>query len=95
MTTEEGALKTAIRKYLSKQGVYWVSVQAGPGAKPGDPDIIMCLNGRFIGIEAKARRGAQSPIQAAREKEIIASGGEYHIIRDIENIKELIKRDKE
>lgn len=93
MVTEEGALKTAIRKHLSKQGIYWVSVQAGPGAKPGDPDIIMCLNGRFIGIEAKAKRGVQSPIQVRREEEIKASGGEYCIVRDIEQIKELIRRE--
>lgn len=88
--TEESLLKTRMRRYLTDHGIYWVSIQGGPGAKPGDPDIVICLKGQFVGIEAKATNGRQSPIQAKREKEIEESGGKYYLVRSMDELEEII-----
>lgn len=87
--TEEGELKTRIRRYLTDRSIYWANIQAGPGSKPGDPDIVMCLDGRFVGIEAKARKGVQSDIQRKRQKEIEKSKGRYYIVRSMEDIERI------
>lgn len=87
--TEEGELKTRIRRYLTDKGIYWANIQAGPGSKPGDPDIVMCLDGRFVGIEAKAKKGIQSDIQRKRQKEIEQSKGRYYIVRSMEDIERI------
>lgn len=89
--TEEGLLKTKIRKYLTQKNVYWASIQGGPGSKPGDPDMVVCKDGRFIALEMKAKSGRQSPIQMKREQEIKESGGEYYLIRRLEEVKEIIE----
>lgn len=90
MSSTEGLLKTRIRKFLTSKGIFWSSIQGGPGSKPGDPDLIICLNGRFIGVEVKTSGGRQSPIQKKREEEITQSGGEYIIVRKMEEIERLV-----
>ena len=90
MTTPEAKVKTEIRKYLSAQAIFWVSVQNGPGAKPGDPDLVLCYRGRFIGVEVKSATGKLRPLQKVRQKEIEASGGEFWIVRTLDDLKLLL-----
>ncbi len=57
MPTPEQLIKRDLKRFIEGIGGYWASVQGGPGSKPGDPDIIACIDGRFIGIEAKTDTG--------------------------------------
>lgn len=91
MATPEGRLKGDIRRFLTDSGAFWSNVQGGPGSKPGDPDIVVCYKGLYIGLEAKSSDGRQSPIQKVREKEILASGGIYKIVRSVEDVKEILR----
>lgn len=88
--TAEGLLKTRIRKKLTDEGIFWSSIQGGPGSKPGDPDLIACINGRFIGIEVKTAGGRQSPIQRRRQEQIEQSNGIYKIVRNMEELQEIL-----
>lgn len=87
--TEEGELKSKIRRYLTGRNIYWANIQAGPGSKPGDPDMVICYNGRFIGLEAKTRKGVQSEIQRKRQREIEGSKGQYFIVRALDDVKKI------
>ena len=89
--TAEGLLKTRIRKKLTDMGIFWSSIQGGPGSKPGDPDLIICLRGRFVGIEVKTSSGRQSPVQKVREEQIIASGGIYKVVRNMDDLMKVIE----
>lgn len=93
--TAEGLLKTRIRKKLTDEGIFWSSIQGGPGSKPGDPDLIACIDGRFIGIEVKTAGGRQSPIQKRRQEQIEQSKGIYRIIRSMEELQEMLDEYKE
>jgi Holliday junction resolvase len=53
-TTPENRVKAAIKKWLTKEGFYFFSAAAGPFSVHGVPDIIVCANGTFVGIEVKA-----------------------------------------
>lgn len=88
--TPEGRIKTEIRKWLTAKQIFWSSIQNGPGAKPGDPDLIICFQGSFIGVEVKAPGGVQSPLQKVREKEINASGGRYLIVHSLKELEEAL-----
>lgn len=90
MTTEESQTKTDIRKLLSHRGAFWSNVAGGPYSKPGDPDIIACYHGMFIGIEAKTYRGKQSEIQKVRERQIRDAGGIYMIARTVADVEEFL-----
>lgn len=56
---------------------------------PGSPDLIVIKDGYFIGLEAKAGSGRQSPVQKAFEKMIKDNGGEYYVIRSVDDLKEI------
>lgn len=90
MATPEGKVKTSIRKFLTARGIFWTSIQNGPGAKPGDPDLVLCVNGRFIGVEVKSATGRQSEVQKVRQKEIEANGGLYFVVRSLEDIERVL-----
>ena len=53
-STPEGRVKSRIKAWLSAQGFYHFSPIGGPYAVHGVPDIVVCANGRFVGIECKA-----------------------------------------
>lgn len=83
-------MKTEIRKLLSSRGAFWSNVAGGSYAKPGDPDIIACYHGLFIGIEAKTYKGKQSDIQKLREKQIFDAGGVYLLVRNVHEVEVLL-----
>lgn len=41
----------------------------------GDPDFILCSNGRFVGLELKSKDGKLSALQSAKLEWIKKSGG--------------------
>ena len=43
--------------------------------KAGIPDLLVCCNGRFLGVEIKAPNGRPSPLQLYNLREIDKSGG--------------------
>jgi len=46
---------------------------------------------RVIWMELKSATGKQSPAQKVFQKEVVSFGCEYYIVRDIEDIEELLK----
>jgi hypothetical protein len=54
VATPEKKVKMAIKSWLSAKGYYFFFPVAGPFAVHGVPDILVCAEGRFIGIECKA-----------------------------------------
>lgn len=74
MKTEEGKLKDRCRAYLTKIGAYRFSpVQQGYGAPTLDD--LVCIKGRFIGIEYKAPGKKPTPRQEQTMAAIKAAGG--------------------
>lgn len=72
-----GALKTENGNYV-KTG------------RPGVPDIVVCFDGKWIGLEIKTDTGRQSQSQKQAEKKILDSGGQYYIIRSISDVRKII-----
>lgn len=88
--TPESKLKRALKDLLNERGAYWCAVAEGAYAKPGDPDIIVCYKGTFIGIEAKTYNGSQSQWQKLRERMITEAGGIYLIVKSLEDVIEVL-----
>lgn len=67
---------------------------AGPYSKSGIPDIIACVNGRFVGIEVKASDGHASELQTRNIRLIEASGGIGYMLypKDFEAFKREMRR---
>lgn len=52
----------------------------------GLPDIIVVAGGLFIALEVKSAIGRQSPEQKVIEEQIKKHGGQYHVVRSIEDV---------
>lgn len=101
--TLEKYIQRAIIDYLSlRRDIYFF--RAGSGAirtekggyfksgKRGCPDILVLFNSRYIAIEVKSDVGKQSPEQKEAEKQIIKCGGEYHLVRSIDEVMNILKK---
>lgn len=90
--TPESELKKKIKEYLDDRSIYWCMIKGGAHSKPGDPDMIACVNGMFIGIEAKTYEGTQSNIQKLRQRQIEDNGGVYIIARNVDDVAETVNK---
>lgn len=79
----EKYLENKIKKYLKDNNYYHFKFFANSHTKSGVPDIIACVNGRFIGIEVKNPngKGVLSPLQQYNIDFINKSGG-YAVVID-------------
>lgn len=75
MATEKN-FENKIKHYLTEIGAWFIKYWAGAEyTKSGIPDILVCLNGIFLGIEVKAPKGKPSILQIINIREIRKSGG--------------------
>lgn len=56
---------------------------------PGSPDICIVKDGYFIGLEVKQKGGKQTPDQKAWEQNCKAAGGEYYVVRSLDEVIEV------
>lgn len=73
--TPEGKVKDKVKEILATLGAYYVMPQTGGFGNSGVPDILCCLNGRFVGIECKANGGKVTRLQQSHLDEIEMRGG--------------------
>lgn len=89
--TPEAELKKRIKDYLDDEGVYWSMIAGGAFAKKGDPDIIACVDGAYLAIEAKVDT-RQSEWQKLRQRQIENAGGIYIIAKSVEDVSDAVGR---
>jgi len=70
------------------------AVMVAKGLTAGVADMIFMMpkKGYLIGIETKTPKGRQSDDQKAWEKKCIGNGGQYYIIRSLEEFQNLIEK---
>lgn len=60
----EKNFETKIKKFLETKSAWFLKYWGGAAyTKSGIPDLLVCLNGHFLGIEVKAANGKPSPLQ--------------------------------
>lgn len=89
--TPEGKVKQELKRHLDAQRYYYfMPVQTGRGRKT--VDFLVCAEGRFIAIEAKAtRKEKPTALQMHTLKQVTNAGGEAWLVCFDEN-KELVWR---
>ncbi len=86
---KESEIQKKIIKYLNEIGAY--SIKTITTNRNGCPDIICCLNGRFIALEVKAEKGIVSQLQEHNIKLIKNSGGVAEVVRSVDDVKRAIE----
>lgn len=81
---------------IQREILEWLSQQEGVAViklitanRAGYPDILCCVNGRFVSLEVKQEGGRVSPLQLCRIAEIRAAGGCAEVVRSLEDTKKI------
>ena len=86
--TPEANVKRQIRKILDTTKAYY-AMPIGTGyGNSGVPDFLVCHQGHFIGIEAKAGKGRTTALQEKHLQDIRDAGGTTFVINET-NLNEL------
>jgi hypothetical protein len=105
MPLKEFTIQKSIMDYLTMiektHKIYWFrsasgAVKTASGrffktGKSGVPDITICYQDKFVGIELKTATGRQSEPQKQAQSNIEAAGGLYYIVRELAELKRIIE----
>lgn len=73
---QEKNFENRVKEWLEKSGAWYLKYWGGAAyTKSGIPDLLVCFNGKFVGIELKADRGKPTLLQIVTLRKIRASGG--------------------
>ena len=86
---KESEIRAQVRDLLRWKGWFVYYLLQGLGCYPGLSDMVAVKNGRVIHIELKTRTGKQSDNQIQFQADIEAAGGEYRVVRCIEDVSDL------
>lgn len=80
--TPEGKVKERVKKVCKELGAHVIMPVMGSamGAR-GVPDLLICIDGRFVAIETKAKRKDKPTlIQALALRDVVKAGGQAFVI---------------
>lgn len=87
----ESRLQKDCIKYLKSEGIYHINIHGGGWGAKGAPDIIACINGKFVAFELKVEDGVIAPSQRIHEKNIRKSGGYHFYPRSLEEFIKIVR----
>ena len=93
----EKVFENKVKAFLKEQGCWFVKTWSNGVQRSGIPDLIICCNGHFLGVELKAPKGKSSELQLWNIEQIKKSGGIAMVLypKQFEEFKKLIERIKE
>ena len=88
----EKQFENKIKKFLKSHDIWFTKIWGGGYQKAGIPDILACVNGRFVAIEVKGSSGKPTELQKYNIKKINESNGVGIILypKDFERFELLI-----
>ena len=86
---KESEIRAQVRDYLRWKGWLVYYQLQGLGCYPGLSDLVAIKNGRTVHVELKTRTGKQGEKQVEFQADLEAAGGEYRVVRGIEDVGDL------
>lgn len=72
---QEKSFENKVKSFLKSKNIWFVKFFANGFTKKGVPDLLCCVDGRFLAIEIKAKNGHPSELQKYQIQKIKDSGG--------------------
>ena len=89
---KENDIVKAILKYLKTvPHCFSWKEHGGMYGTAGIPDIIACVNGRFVAFEVKTGIGKTTALQDATIRKILAAGGRSMVVRSVEEVRAVVE----
>lgn len=83
---KESTLQKNIAAMLRQQGAYVFNVHGSPFQQVGTPDLLVCYQGRFIGLEVKLPGEKPSPMQKVELRKIEHAGGRVLVAHSLAEV---------
>jgi len=88
----EKTITTAIIRYLcSLPHCFCWKQHGGQFGTAGIPDIIVCLDGRFVAFEVKTESGKLTKLQESALRKITAANGRAYTVTSLNQVKQIIE----
>ena len=71
----EKAFEEKVKIFLKEQGCWVLKTWSNGVQRSGVPDLLVCCNGYFVGVELKAEKGKPSELQLWNIEKIREAGG--------------------
>ena len=92
---KEKVVENKIKKWLKDKGYWFFKVHGSIFQPSGIPDILACINGKFVAIEVKRTEGGVvSPLQKAQIAKIKENGGIAGVACSMDEFLEILKEGK-
>lgn len=88
----EKQIENQIKGYLDSINAWHIKTHGNMFSKAGTPDLIACINGKFVAIEVKQPGGVVSALQKAHIKLIERSGGVAFVAYSLEEAKRNLEK---
>jgi len=90
----EGKLVRKISAHLKDRGARPFKIHGGdsPFQEVGIPDLLVCFQGYFIGLEVKLPGEKASPVQRVVLSQIEGAGGIGEVVTSVSETEEILKR---
>ena len=87
----EKILENKVKAFLKDQGCWILKTWSNGIQREGVPDLLVCCNGYFLGIELKAENGKPSQLQLWNIEQINKAGGiafllypsKFYLLKDL------------
>lgn len=90
----ESRLQSKIISYLKANGIYYVNTYGSGMTAKGVPDLLICLNGKFIAFECKVDNNGMQPDQKIHEIRITRSNGKHYCPRTLSEAVSIIEKER-
>jgi mevalonate kinase len=92
-TVKENEIIADIKDYLKTvDNCFFWKEHGGQFGQAGIPDIIVCLNGRFIALEVKTEKGKITVLQEVTLRKIRKAGGTAEVVRSVADVKAILTK---
>jgi len=91
MTKPEKKLQDKCIRYLKEKGVYYLNLYGDGFSGKGKPDLLACINGRFVAFELKVGENDLQDDQRIHRNRIRKSGGLHYSPYTLEEFKTIIE----
>lgn len=89
----EKQIENQIKRYLDSIGSWHIKTHGNMFSRAGTPDVVACVNGRFVAIEVKQPGGVISALQAAHIELIRKAGGIAFVAYSLDEVKRVLQNE--
>lgn len=80
----ESQLQTKCIQHLKKLHIYYINIYGAGRCSKGAPDVIACIDGKFVAFEFKVGSNQMQADQVINQKRILENGGIHYTPRSLE-----------